>query len=352
MKLEQSFEVKAPIDQVWDVLVDLERVAPCLPGAAITERDDQGTYHGTFQVKLGPTTAAYRGQIRIEDVDESSHTATLKAHGSDKRGQGGANATIVNKLFETDGGGTRVEAHTDFTITGRLARFGRGGMIEDISNRLMREFAECLQAGLTGDPTGATGESHREPETPAVAPAADPTPAPDPTPAAAPDPTPAATTDPTPAATTDPTPAATPDPTPAATTDPTPAATTDPTPAAAPGEGAVSRAEPAPPGMTPAEAAASAVAETRPEDSAAEGKSPAEVGLQPTADEPGPGPADREPAPGPGQPSMAPPATAPADRPAAKPFTPPAPAKPIHGIRLFFSVLWERILRLFGRRRK
>jgi uncharacterized protein len=292
MKLEQSFEVKAPIAEVWDVLIDLERVAPCLPGAAITERDDEGTYHGTFQVKLGPTTAAYRGQIRIENIDEVSHTATLKANGSDKRGQGGANATIVNKLIETEDG-TRVEAVTDFTITGRLARFGRGGMIEDISNRLMREFAQCLQAGLTGDGDGAT----------ATTAAAEPVP--------------------------------------------------DPTPTAEPGEGAISRAEPAPPGMTPAEAAASAAAETRPEDSEAEGKSPAEVGLQPTADEPGPGPANLESPPGPGQPaSVAPPAAAPADRPVAKPFTPPAPAKPIAGIRLFLSVLWERILRLFGRRQK
>src|SRR4029077_4612651 len=92
MKLEQAFEVKAPIDQVWDVLIDLERVAPCLPGAAITERDDEGTYHGTFQVKLGPTTASYRGQIKLQEVDEASHTATMHAHGTDKRGQGGANA--------------------------------------------------------------------------------------------------------------------------------------------------------------------------------------------------------------------------------------------------------------------
>jgi carbon monoxide dehydrogenase subunit G len=235
--MEQSFEVKAPIDEVWDLLIDLERVAPCLPGAAITERDDEGTYHGTFQVKLGPTTAAYRGQIRLEDVDESAHTATMKAHGTDKRGQGGANATIVNKLVETEDGGTRVEAVTDMTITGRLARFGRGGMIEDISNRLMRDFADCLQKGLAGN--GA------EPEAPAAT-------------------------------------------------------------------------EPA---MTAGDAAASAAAETRPEDSAAEGKSPAEVGLQ-------------------DQPSAPPPAP--------KPFTAPAPAKPIHGIRLFFSVLWERIRRLFG----
>jgi carbon monoxide dehydrogenase subunit G len=157
MKLEQSFEVAAPIDQVWHALNDLERVAPCLPGAAITDHDDDGTYHGTFQVKLGPTTASYRGTIKIESADESTHTATLKARGTDKRGQGGANATIVNTLSEHDGG-TTVEAVTDFTITGRLARFGRGGMMEDISNRLMRDFATCLSSRLADAPAAPSGE--------------------------------------------------------------------------------------------------------------------------------------------------------------------------------------------------
>jgi carbon monoxide dehydrogenase subunit G len=154
MKLEQTFEVQAPIDQVWAALIDLERVAPCLPGAAITERDEDGTYHGTFTVKLGPMTAAYRGTIKIDDVDEATHTATLKARGTDKRGQGGANATIVNRLSEQDGG-TRVDAETDFTITGRLAQFGRGGMMEDVSNRLLRDFATCLQTRLAGEPEAA-----------------------------------------------------------------------------------------------------------------------------------------------------------------------------------------------------
>ena len=156
MKLEQSFDVAAPIDQVWHALNDLERVAPCLPGAAITDHDEDGTYHGTFQVKLGPTTAAYRGTIKIESADEGTHTATLKARGTDKRGQGGASATIVNTLSEQDGG-TRVAAVTDFTITGRLARFGRGGMMEDISNRLMRDFATCLSTRLADPPTAPSG---------------------------------------------------------------------------------------------------------------------------------------------------------------------------------------------------
>jgi carbon monoxide dehydrogenase subunit G len=174
MKLEQSFDVAAPIDTVWAALTDLERVAPCLPGAAITEHDEDGTYHGTFQVKLGPTTAAYRGTIKIESADEDAHTATLKARGTDKRGQGGASATIVNTLSEHDGG-TKVEAVTDFTITGRLARFGRGGMMEDISNRLMRDFATCLSSRLAEAPTAPSGEEVASGEAPpeAVA-AADP----------------------------------------------------------------------------------------------------------------------------------------------------------------------------------
>jgi carbon monoxide dehydrogenase subunit G len=151
MKLEQTFEVQAPLDQVWAALNDLERVAPCLPGATIGDRDEDGTYHGTFQVKLGPMTAAYRGTIRIDAADETTHTATLKAKGTDKRGQGGASATIVNRLSDHDGG-TRVEAVTDFTITGRLAQFGRGGMMQDVSNRLLRDFATCLQSRLVEAP--------------------------------------------------------------------------------------------------------------------------------------------------------------------------------------------------------
>jgi carbon monoxide dehydrogenase subunit G len=122
-------------------------VAPCLPGASITGHDEDGTYHGTFQVKLGPATAAYRGTIKIEEADEAAHRATLKARGTDKRGQGGASATIVNTLSAVDAG-TRVDAVTDFSITGRLAAFGRGGMMQDISNRLMRDFATCLQTRL------------------------------------------------------------------------------------------------------------------------------------------------------------------------------------------------------------
>ena len=200
MKLEQSFEVDAPIEQVWTALIDLEKVAPCLPGAEITGHDEDGTYHGTFQVKLGPTSANYRGTIRIESADAGTHTATLVAKGSDKRGQGGASATIVNTLHPADGGGTRIDAQTDFTITGRLASFGRSGMIKDISNRLLRDFASCLQqrlaaepaGGMTADEAAASAGIEAEGKTPAEIGGDAPPPAPSPSspPPAAPAPAP------------------------------------------------------------------------------------------------------------------------------------------------------------------
>jgi carbon monoxide dehydrogenase subunit G len=156
MRLEQSFEVQAPIDEVWRALNDLERVAPCLPGATITGHDDSGAHQGEFEVKLGSTTAAYRGTIRITEADEATHRAVLVANGDDTRGQGGASATIVQTLV-ADGAGTRVESVTDLSITGRPARVGRGDTIEDVSSQLLRDFATCLatRLGAGEAPSGA-----------------------------------------------------------------------------------------------------------------------------------------------------------------------------------------------------
>lgn len=168
MKLEQSFEVSAPVERVWEALTDVERVAPCLPGAAVTGRNDDGSYKGTFSVKIGPTTATYSGRLEMENIDEASHSATMRADGTDKRGQGGAKATIFSTVSASNGG-TRVEVITDYHITGRLARFGRGGMIEDISEQLLHQFAERLQDSLTEPPTEtANGGQHPR----AVAPSA------------------------------------------------------------------------------------------------------------------------------------------------------------------------------------
>lgn len=155
MKLEHSFTVEAPLDTVWETMIDVERVAPCLPGAEITGSSD-GVYEGTFTVKLGPTTAAYAGKLEMADVDEGGHAVTMKAQGRDKRGQGSANATIHSAMTES-AGVTTVDVVTDFTLSGRLARFGRGGMIEDVSNRLLRDFASCLETRIPA-PSAEAGE--------------------------------------------------------------------------------------------------------------------------------------------------------------------------------------------------
>jgi uncharacterized protein len=195
VKLEQSFEVAAPVERVWKALIDVEHVAPCLPGAAVTGRNEDGSYNGSFTVKIGPTTASYTGKLEMESVDEASHTATMSAQGSDKRGQGGATAKIVSTLEALGEGRTKVEVDTDYHITGRLARFGRGGMIEDISERLLKDFASRLAESLEGTdeeaatieiPAQSTEES--PPPTEAAAPA--PTEAAAPAPTEAPEPAP------------------------------------------------------------------------------------------------------------------------------------------------------------------
>jgi carbon monoxide dehydrogenase subunit G len=156
VKLDQSFEVRAPLERVWETLIDVERVAPCLPGCEVAETGEDGTYRGTFSVRLGPTSAAYRGELKLEELDEAAHRVTMRATGQDKRGQGSARATIVSTMH-TEGDITQVEVETDLTITGRLARFGRGGMIEDISNRLMKEFSDCLQQRIEAPPAAEPG---------------------------------------------------------------------------------------------------------------------------------------------------------------------------------------------------
>ena len=168
MKLEQSFDVAAPVDRVWRALIDVEQVAPCLPGAAVTGRNDDGSYNGTFSVKIGPTTASYTGRLEMEQVDEAPHTATMQAQGSDKRGQGGANGDdrLTRRVARPRPDPREVD--TDYHITGRLARFGRGGMIEDISERLLREFAARLQFARwrgAARPGGCRGRGPGEPAT-------------------------------------------------------------------------------------------------------------------------------------------------------------------------------------------
>lgn len=147
MKLENEFTVDAPVNQVWELLMDLERVTPCLPGAALEETSGED-YKGTMSVKLGPITQEYEGTVNFEETDEEARRAVLKAEGKDARGQGTVSATITSTLHEEDGG-TRVHIETDMQVTGRVAQFGRGTM-QDVAAKLAGQFADCLEQEIMG----------------------------------------------------------------------------------------------------------------------------------------------------------------------------------------------------------
>jgi uncharacterized protein len=162
MKINNEFTVAAPIQQAWDTMLNLERIAPCLPGAAIKEEKDEGEYDGTMKVKIGPITANYKGTVKFEEVDEENHRAVLQATGRDARGQGTASATIVSTLQE-EGEGTKVSVETDMKLTGRAAQFGRG-IAQDVATKMLGQFASCLEEEITGDPEeGAAAAATAEP---------------------------------------------------------------------------------------------------------------------------------------------------------------------------------------------
>jgi uncharacterized protein len=162
MKINNEFTVGAPIQQAWDTMLNLERIAPCLPGAAIQEEKDEGEYDGTMKVKIGPITANYKGTVKFEEVDEGNHRAVLQATGRDARGQGTASATIVSTLQE-EGDGTKVSVETDMKLTGRAAQFGRG-IAQDVATKMLDQFASCLEEEIMGGPEeGAAATATTEP---------------------------------------------------------------------------------------------------------------------------------------------------------------------------------------------
>jgi carbon monoxide dehydrogenase subunit G len=161
MKLENEFTVDTPVEEAWNVLLDLERVTPCLPGAALTEQTGD-EYKGTMSIKLGPISQEYEGTVKIDEADEEARRAVIKAEGKEARGQGTAAATITSTLHEENGGdSTRVRVETDMHITGRAAQFGRG-VQEDVASKLLDRFADCLESEIVG------GEVEGEPEQPAA----------------------------------------------------------------------------------------------------------------------------------------------------------------------------------------
>lgn len=167
MQLENRFTIPVPITRAWEVLLDVERVVPCFPGAAVTSVSD-GLIEGSVRIKFGPVLLHYAGTATFLEKDESTHRAVLTAEGSDRKGGGSAGAKITAELRELSSDSTECVIVTDLDITGRPAQFGRGIMSE-VGNRITEQFAKNLSAMLTspdvsprsdGSAAGASSDAH------------------------------------------------------------------------------------------------------------------------------------------------------------------------------------------------
>ncbi len=156
MQMEHNFTVPAPVDTVWEALLDLERVVPCMPGATLTSHTGE-EFAGTVKVRLGPISLQYKGNGKFTEIDVSARMAVIEASGRDARGNGTASATVVASMRE-DGGDTAVTVVTDLSVTGKPAQFGRG-MISEVGSKIISQFADCLAGSLGYDgeePAAAT----------------------------------------------------------------------------------------------------------------------------------------------------------------------------------------------------
>jgi uncharacterized protein len=164
MEFDNSFEVPLPLSDAWALLMDIRRIAPCMPGAALTDVVDEHTYKGRIGVRLGPVALTFAGTVKFEEIDHANRRARVAAQGSDSKGRGGANAAASFRL-EPTGGGTKVLVHTDLTLSGAVAQYGRGvGIIQLTAAQIITQFANNLKAQLAKEgaqaATVAQAETH------------------------------------------------------------------------------------------------------------------------------------------------------------------------------------------------
>lgn len=157
MRIENRFTVSLPIDQAWKVLLDVEGIAPCMPGAEIDDVIEDG-FAGTVKVKLGAILATFKGTVHFTELDDQAHRIVLHAKGREIRGQGNATADVTVVLNEVANGpnaaaGTEASIDADIAITGKIVQFGRG-VILDVSAKLIRQFVDCLEDKLANEGLG------------------------------------------------------------------------------------------------------------------------------------------------------------------------------------------------------
>jgi len=171
MQIENAFTVAAPADELWRYLLDVEKVAPCMPGAELTEVIDDRNWKGTVHAKFGPVSMTFAGTVTMQDRDDTEHRIVLRAKGMEQKGKGAANASVTSWLEAADEpGSTTVKMQADITLTGAAAQMSRG-LLPEISKKLTQQFADCLQVGM------ARASAPAAPAAPTVEGAA-PTPAP------------------------------------------------------------------------------------------------------------------------------------------------------------------------------
>jgi carbon monoxide dehydrogenase subunit G len=169
MDLNHEFVVNVPVDQAWQILTDLERIAPCLPGAQLTEVEGD-TYRGQVKIKVGPILAQFKGQASFVLRDDNAHKATLKGEGRDTTGKGNASAMITAELTSVSPTSTKCTVHTDLSISGKVAQFGRGALA-DVSDKLLAQFSENLNQLISASPAiaePAAVAAASEPQQPAI----------------------------------------------------------------------------------------------------------------------------------------------------------------------------------------
>ena len=172
MDLNHEFIVNVPVNDAWIILTDLERIAPCLPGAQLTEVEGD-TYRGQVKVKVGPIVAQFKGQASFVTRDDAAHTASLKAEGRDTTGKGTASAIITAQLTSVTPTSTKCTVVTDLTISGKVAQFGRGALA-DVSDKLLKQFSENLNQLIASAPATTTTTAETATTTSAPAAAAGP----------------------------------------------------------------------------------------------------------------------------------------------------------------------------------
>jgi carbon monoxide dehydrogenase subunit G len=180
MEFDNSFEVPLPPAEAWPVLMDIRGIAPCMPGAQLTEVIDDKNYKGNISVRLGPVALTFAGLVTFEEIDNVNHTARVRAQGTDAKGRGSAQAKATFKL-EPSAAGSKVMVHTDLTLSGAVAQYGRGvGMIQATASALMNQFAAALKKQLAERAPAAavpsTAAQTAAPSATASAPQAEPLP--------------------------------------------------------------------------------------------------------------------------------------------------------------------------------